>query len=175
MLPPELMNLISKLTPEQLDELIARSKAFRSLPGGAIPIAPVFDDSDEHLLLDCIEQVARARTGGSLPPSILIKRASRNFRLILPRLVRYVEAAVGKERRNRAAFLLMALHLLADDLDLLHLPITSTTLLRHVGRLPAVVARAFPGYYHAGLLRHVITREIEDVREKPSQPSVPAR
>jgi hypothetical protein len=62
---------------------------------------------------------------------------------------------------------MVSLGLLSENFEEMRLPVTSRLLLRNLPRIPAVVNRAFPGYWKLGMLNMVISAHTKDNGHEP--------
>lgn len=142
------------LTAEERARVAERLKAGADLAGAAPARAGVPDEALD-LLAVIAEEVLRF-SGERVSAAGLARTAQfPAFRAKARELAAFA-ALHAQTRAQRRALMAAGVELLRRDLARAGLSVTSRTLMSCVHQVPAVLARAFPGYAEAGLLRMVV-------------------
>jgi len=145
--PEEILEALDALPPaerRQFHALLAQSKRSRGDDG-------VFS-REERYLADALFQITRNR----LPNKALIDLGLRPKTI---ELFDYLENQIADLREPQIAELTrLCISALADHLQARRspVPVTSKTLLEHMGRISLAVERAYPGYHRAGILKMLV-------------------
>jgi hypothetical protein len=152
-----ILDMIPRLTTEELSQISAALKAVAAIGAIKDVVAAPITHTDELWVLQSItlkmQSTAVDMTGVD---QLKNSKGYPSFARKVPAVVRYIRK-VGTDRNTQRAFLNIGVELLLEDLKQIGLAPTSRTLMAHTHRIPAVLARAFPGYLEAGLM-HVVLR-----------------
>lgn len=112
------------------------------------------------------------------PPSLMGKAAQyREFRrkLDVEGLSTWLYNAAGKNQITMRGLVHLSVELLHDRLIEMGIPVSATTIMNHMHRVPAVLNQSFPGYAQSGLLHLVIREHHKDERRERSDEPLPRR
>lgn len=122
--------------------------------------APLKESADPEFVYGALHGLM-GRLGHRPPPWEGFKRSpdAPTFRRHAEMLMAYVRERVRARRRpTQLRALDVLLRMLARRLKRDEVPVTLRTLVRNMGRIPAVAADAFPGYEEAGLLPTLVLK-----------------
>lgn len=136
----------------------------------------------DTLAADCIEVICatmRARGSDMTTPTMLTGKSKqyREFRrkLEVEGLGNFLRDAVKNNRVAMRGLLALVCDLMADYLERVgDGVVSSTTIMNHFHRVPAVLNSSFPGYAQSGLL-NLVVRSQDHVRKERDNETLPRR
>lgn len=149
------------LSIEELDQLINRAKAMRSLAGNGGNNAPsgvIRDNSDLAFVLKCASETAQ-QLGADQSAYFQLHKAANNSPVLrekISSIMIFLRQQAGVEKARQYALLCVGMRLLYKDMTEAGYPVSARTILAHIHRLPAIMNKNFPGYAYAGMLHLVI-------------------
>lgn len=145
------------LTRDELDQIITRVSALRSLgPGEKLGAR---EDPDTTVVLGVIYDVLRAEGLVVMPADMRGTTGYSSFARKVPDVMAYLRKNITN-RTQQAALLRVGVDLIRRYLVKSGIPAGTRTLMAHVHRIPEVIEQQFPGYAAAGMLHWIARREV---------------
>ena len=168
----DVLTAIGRAKPEELARIKAALRAreqFTPIPEpekARNGLQAVADGVLVDTMLEAIIAVARA-SGLEFAIMQQLKRSAgyAAFRTKVQELDEYLKPFKANRIELRA-FLELAVDLLFKNLADMGVAVSARTAMSHIHRLPAVVDKAFPGYYRAGMMKWIIKKDSGHVRKK---------
>jgi len=155
----QITSLMADLDANDLAQISERAKAMIAVGGRPNHLLTRPDPDTVEIETLVLNHLAGVLTRRGIPfahPAVMRKwRGMPALRAKLPELSRWL-TYTKVDAAGQSALLRLALDLLYADLARMGVPTDAYTLAKHLHRVPAVMDKAFPGYYRAGLLSWVI-------------------
>jgi hypothetical protein len=173
----QIVDLLGKLTPDELASLERRIKALRSLGSTVSTVDHAIQETANNLedpeffVLRCAAEAMQSIGADPCTTMPVLRRSvGPAFRAKLPGLMQYLRSASSR-RVERHSLLYVGFHLLYKEMTQRNYVVTTRTLLNHMHRIPAVVEASFPGYLHTGVAKWI---RAPNVKPRPRTGSPPA-
>jgi hypothetical protein len=145
-----LIDSLSRLSPEQLDEVYAKAKLLAQMGG-----EKVLPSDEQELIWDALKETLSSMGATSSMPFRMLCRSPMGSSF--PGMADILEDFLKRRAKIQKKIFRRQLYArlfgyLAEWLTQAGIPVSPTTLIRHGHRIPSLVAQKFPGYLSNGLL-----------------------
>jgi hypothetical protein len=153
----QVIDLLPKLTAGERQDVIERCKAFNAVSGDqlALGLTPKAIESGDDALIVAEVIVEVLEAGGFEFTNTTLLRRKSNYATFaknkVPGVMKFVRENI-KKRVAQRALLVLGYEGLLQQLAQMKLAPTSTTLMNHTHRVPAIIQGMFPGYSQNGVL-----------------------
>lgn len=150
--------LLERLAGKNPDELRAARAAIDTLLGTSSGSRRVLIELGDAVLLDVFSDALKARGIDCPPPVVAAKLPhAKSLRGGCEVVKTFVDDVFNPRSRGaRVKSYRILVDLVLAHLDRIGVPVSHSTLSKQLGKAPALVERAFPGYRAAGLLPAVL-------------------
>lgn len=147
-----------KLSPSELEQVRNKVNALRSVTSVGTG-SNKQEDQNPIMILDAICHVMDSTGVEHTYPNMLMRGMFyKGFKDRAPGIFQFLKDFETKTEKRAA--LNLCVKLLYDDITGMGYPCSSRTLMKQIGRIPAVVNKNFPGYVQSGYLHKILESHV---------------